>query len=388
MYDPPRSLPDFHVVLSRIIGLAVLLLGATAGWGWQWTLTARQSRPATTIPHFQFDPTWPKQPFPNKWIIGSVIGLAVDARDHVWILHRPSTLTEAEKAAALNPPAADCCIPAPPVMEFDPSGTVRRAWGGPADGYVWPRTGEHGLSVDHDGHVWVGNLGDSHLLKFTRDGTFVLQIGRAATGKTPSSDITALAGPTGSVYRGTNELFVADGYQHRRVIVFDANTGTYKRHWGAYGKHPDDAAPVNYVPDRPPPAQFSAVTCARISRDGLVYVCDRSNHRFQVFKTDGTFVAEKVLAPRTQQGGVHDLAFSADPEQRFIYVAELRNAQILILQRSTLEVVGSLGYKGRFAGGFTNPAVVGVDTKGNLYVGEGSDAKRVQRFIYKGLRRK
>src|SRR5262245_19813395 len=368
---------------------AIVLVGAAAAQLPQSVLlAARQARGAATmVPQFQFDPTWPKQPFPNNWIIGNVIGLAVDARDHVWILHRPSGLTDGEKAASLTTPAAECCIPAPPVIEFDQAGTLVQAWGGPGEGYTWSKPGgEHGLSVDHKNNVWVGNLNDSHLLKFTPQGKFLLQIGRPGAGKIPNSDVTALAGATGSVDPKTNEIFVADGYQHRRVIVFDADTGAYKRHWGAYGKPPDDSAVGKYAPDAPLPAQFDTVTCARVSRDGFVYVCDRTNHRFQVFKTDGTFVTEKVISPRTLQGTVHDIAFSPDPEQRFLYVPDPRNSKVFILRRSDLEIVGSFGHAGHFAGGFTNGSVVGVDSKGNLYVGEGADGKRVQRFLYKGLR--
>jgi hypothetical protein len=363
--------------------LALVLSGAVVASG-----ADRQRVGETRAPHFEFDPTWPRQPFPNKWIIGNVIGVAVDPTDHVWILHRPSGLTDGEKAASLNPPAAECCIPAPPVIEFDQAGNLVQAWGGPGEGYTWSKPGgEHGLSIDHKGNVWVGNLNDSHMLKFSPQGKFLLQLGRPGAPKTPSTDLTALAGATGSVYAKTNEVFVADGYNHRRVIVFDADTGAYKRHWGAYGAPPNDAAAGKYVPDPavPLPKQFDVVTCARVSNDGLVYVCDRTNHRFQVFKLDGTFVAEKVISPRALQGTVHDVAFSHDKEQRFLYVPDVRNSKVMILRRSDLEIVGSFGHAGHFAGGFTNGSSVDVDSKGNLYVGEGADGKRVQRFLYKGL---
>jgi DNA-binding beta-propeller fold protein YncE len=376
---------------SQIVVVLALLIGAGGAYESSSVLVA--SKPAraaaTMVPRFQLDPAWPIQPFPNKWIIGNVIGVAVDPKDHVWILHRPSGLTDAEKAASLNPPTADCCIPAPQVIEFDQAGALVQAWGGPGDGYAWARPGgEHGLSIDHKGNVWVGNLNDSHLLKFTPQGKFLLHIGRPGAGRTSSSDLTALGGATGSVDPKTNELYVADGYQHRRVIIFDADTGAYKRHWGAYGKPPDDADATKYVPDpaAPLPKHFDTVTCARVSHDGLVYVCDRANHRFQVFKTDGTFVAEKVISPRTIDGTVHDIAFSHDPEQRFLYVPDPRNSKVFILRRSDLEIVGSFGHAGHFPGGFTNGSSVAVDSKGNLYVGEGADGKRVQRFLYKGLR--
>jgi hypothetical protein len=370
--------------------IVVLLIGAGAVYDASSTLTAARTPPAAAMaPQFQFDPAWPKQPFPNKWIIGNVIGVAVDPKDHVWILHRASGLTDGEKAASLTPPAADCCIPAPPVIELDQSGNLVQAWGGPGEGYTWSKPGgEHGLSVDHRGNVWVGNLNDSHMLKFTREGKFLLQIGRPGAGMTPSSDLTALAGATGSVDSKTNELYVADGYQHRRVIVFDADTGAYKRHWGAYGKPPDDGDATKYVanPMAPLPKHFDLTTCARVSHDGLVYVCDRNNHRFQVFKADGTFVAEKVISPAALQGTVHDLAFSPDPEQRFLYVPDVRNSKVVILRRSDLEIVGSFGHAGHFAGAFTNGTSIAVDSKGSIYVGEGQDGKRVQRFLYKGLR--
>jgi hypothetical protein len=378
-----------EMIRSRCAVVVVLLIGAGALYDASATLAAARTPPAVMAPQFQFDPTWPKQPFPNKWIIGNVIGVAVDPKDHVWILHRPSALTDGEKAASLNPPAADCCIPAPPVIEFDQAGNLVQAWGGPGDGYTWSKPGgEHGLSVDYKGNVWVGNLNDSHMLKFTREGKFLLQIGRPGAGKTPSSDVTALGGATGSVDSTTNELYVADGYQHRRVIVFDADTGAYKRHWGAYGKPPDDGDATKYVPDpaAPLPKHFDTVTCARVSHDGLVYVCDRTNHRVQVFKTDGTFVAEKVISPTSLQGTVHDVAFSRDPEQRFLYVPDIRNSKVMILRRSDLEIVGSFGNAGHFAGAFTNGSTIAVDSKGNIYVGEGQDGKRVQRFLYKGLR--
>lgn len=370
---------------------AVALLGALATSTWLFTTQAAldAQKPASTdVPQFQFDPTWPKQPFPKNWIVGNVIGVAVAPNDHIWILHRPSGLTDGEKAASLTPPAAECCIPAPPVVEFDQAGTLLNAWGGPGEGYTWSKPGgEHGLSVDYKGNVWVGNLNDSHLLKFTPQGKLLLQIGKPGAVKVPNSDTTALAGATGDVDRRTNELFVADGYQHRRVIVFDAETGAYKRHWGAYGKPPAEVTGVKFSTDAPPSPHFDTVTCARPSHDGLVYVCDRTNHRIQVFKTDGTFVMEKVISPKTLQGTVHDVAFSPDKAQTFLYVPDPRNSRVNILRRSDMEIVGAFGHAGHFPGGFTNGSTVAVDSKGNIYIGEGADGKRVQRFLYKGTRR-
>ena len=250
---------------------------------------------APDVSAFVFDPSWPK-PLPNSWILGNVVGVAVDARDHIWVLHRPGTLSDFERAAALDPPRAVCCRPAPPVIEFDQEGNVVQAWGGPGTGYEWPLAdprppaaaylspipiGEHGIFVDHADHVWIGGNGGTatHVLKFSRSGEFLLQIGRRGQSD-GSNDTQNLRGPAGlTVDPDTNEVYVADGYGNRRVIVFDADTGDYRRHWGAYGSRPDDDATDRYVPDGPPPRQFNTVHCVRIGRDGLVYVCDRDNNR-------------------------------------------------------------------------------------------------------------
>ena len=191
---------------------------------------------ANDAPRFQVDASWP-QPLPNNWIMGQAAGIAIDAQDHVWVVQRPRSLTNDEKAASLNPPTSKCCVPAPPVMEFDPEGKLVRAWGGPGEGYNWPQN-EHGVSIDSKGFVWIGGNGekDGQYLKFTRDGKFVLQIGKQGD-QTDSNDVTRLGKPADAeVDRETNEVYIADGYFNHRVIVFDADSGAYKRHWGAYGK--------------------------------------------------------------------------------------------------------------------------------------------------------
>ncbi len=341
--------------------------------------------PAVTtadVPRFEYDPTWPK-PLPNNWVMGEVAGVGVDANDHIWVTNRPQSHTDFSFAA--------CCRPAPAVLEFDQAGNVLRSWGGAGLGYEWPSS-EHGMFVDHQGNIWISsnNLRAStdpadrgtHVLKFTPDGKFLLQIGRRGESK-GDADTANMNQPAGLHVEPTaNELYVADGYGNHRVIVFDATTGAYKRHWGAYGKPPGSTGPSQpYVPAGPPPTQFATVHCAKVSGDGLVYVCDRANHRLQVFRTDGTFVREVFIAPTTGgYGTVGEVAFSPDPEQRFLYVLDGRNAKVWILRRSDLVVLGSFGQGGHQAGGFITAHSMDVDSSGNLYIGETRESYRVQRF--------
>ena len=326
-------------------------------------------------PAFSVDPGWPK-PLPSGWTVGPVSGIAADARDHIWIVQRAETVRQAGG------------VPAPPVIEFDASGTVVQTWGGPGDGFEWLEQ-VHGISVDPRDRIWISGNGprDAHILSFTRGGRFLLQIGRAGR-QGGSNDTANLAHATQMRFDPeAAEVFVSDGELNRnhRVIVFDSETGAYKRHWGAYGKRPDDAAvTVKFDPKGAPPSQFgSAVHCLRIARDGLVYVCDRSNNRFQIFRKDGTYVNEVFIARETGgAGSVWDIDFS--PDQAFMYVADGSNQKVWILNRETLEVVGSFGAPGKAPGQFaTSLHDITVDSKGNLYTGEAAAAGRVQKFAVK-----
>ena len=249
------------------------------------------------IPKFEADPYWPK-PLPNNWILGQVSGVAVDSHDHVWVIHRPRTSDEYDNY--LRDGKADCCTPAPAVLEFDQAGNVVQAWGGPGQGYDWLDT-EHGIFVDQKDNVWVTGNGakDTNILKFSSSGKFLLQIGKH--GKTGGSNDTENVNQAAAiaVYAPSNEVFVADGYGNRRVIVFDADTGGYKRHWGAYGNKPDDSAPLTRVYEGPGPAQFHTVHGIAISNDGIVYVGDRVNNRIQSFRIDGTFLKEVFIERQT-----------------------------------------------------------------------------------------
>jgi hypothetical protein len=347
---------------------------------------AQAPKPDAGVPTFEVDPFWPK-PLPNNFIMGELGGVYVDSQDHIWVVSRPRTLTDDQKGASLSPPTSECCIPAPPVLEFDAAGNYIQGWGGPGPGYEWPEN-EHGIFVDYKGNVWIaGNTPkkDNQILKFSNKGEFLLQIGHA--GKSKGSDDTEnLNRPTQvSVYQKTNEVFVADGYENRRVIVFDADTGAYKRHWGAYGHKPDDSAPRTRSFDGPGPPQFNLVHGVEISRDDLVYVSDRLNNRIQVFTPDGKFVKEGFIARNTldSRGTAFGLVFSPDKEQKFVYMPDGANDKVRILNRDTLQVVSSFGRGGPYAGQWHWLHNIGVDSKGNLYTGE-SRGNRIQKFLFKG----
>jgi DNA-binding beta-propeller fold protein YncE len=350
-------------------------------------IASAQVKASARAPAFEVDPFWPK-PLPNHWVLGSTIGLAVDASDHVFILHRPGTVEDNFKAAAMNPPIGVCCTPAPPVLEFDPAGNLVSSWGGPGPGYDWPAN-NHGLSVDQKGNVWIGGNDDkdNHVLKFTREGRFLLQIGKPGQKKGSNDRENLWRAAKIFVEPAANEAYIADGYGNRRVVVFDADTGRYKRHWGAYGAAPDDAPLPEYSPAAPPSKQFNTVHCAMVSRDGFVYVCDRVNDRIQVFRKDGTYVKEAFYDTATlRSGSVWDLTFSRDPEERYLYVADGVNEKIRIVDRRTLEVLTSFGDGGRQPGQFYGVHNLATDSKGNLYTTETYNGARLQRFLFKGER--
>jgi len=333
-------------------------------------------------PRYQVDPFWPK-PLREDWMLGQVAGIAVDSRGHIWAYHRPGTLLDDEKGLEKSPPQYRCCKPAPAVIEFDRDGNYVRGWGGPGPGYEWPKV-EHGIYVDPQDHVWIaGNSPTDHqILKFTRDGKFLLQIGRA--GKSEGSNSrTQLGRPAHMMLdAAANELYVADGYGNRRVIVFDATSGQYKRHWGAYGGVPSDEKLPPYDPAAPLAKQFgNPVHCVRISSEGLVYVCDRANDRIQVFRKNGEFVREyRVEVETLANGSVWDMVLSPDPVQRDMFIADGSNGQIYIHRREDGERTGVIGRMGRMAGEFKWIHNLAIDNEGNLYTAEVGSGRRVQKF--------
>jgi DNA-binding beta-propeller fold protein YncE len=360
------------------------------------TTLAAAAAQTPQAPAFEVDPFWPK-PLPNHWLFGSITGIAVDAQNHVWVVHRGAASLNArtEIGLAANPPTAEtCCLPAPQVLRFDPSGKLVSHWGGPGQGYDWPQT-PAGISVDAKGNVWIAAAGppdapagrrgggaapatpapappaaDAHVIKFSGDGKFLLQIGKP--GQVGDNDSkTALNRPMAvDVDLAANEVYVADGLANRRIVVFDATTGAYKRHWAANGGTP-----------------FNVPASVKLSKDGQAYVADRRNNRIQVFKKDGTFVREAIVAKDTgREGSVWSLAFSSDPQQRFVYVADGSNQKVWVLRRDTLAVVSSVGTGGRGPGQFFGVSSVAVDSAGNLYTGETYEGKRLQKFVIKGTR--
>jgi DNA-binding beta-propeller fold protein YncE len=335
------------------------------------------------VPRYRVDPFWPK-PLKGNWIFGQVSSVAVDSRDHVWVLHRPATLLDDDKGAAQKPPANRCCTAAPPVMEFDQDGNFVQGWGGPAQGYDWPKN-EHGIHIDWQGNVWIsGNdPADNHILKFTREGKFLLQVGKP--GKSEGSNSRTQLGRPASIESDAraNEIYVGDGYGNRRVIVFDAATGAYKRHWGAYGAVPRDDKEAPYAPYQPgmaPSKQFGNPHCVRRSRDGLLYVCDRPNNRIQVFRPDGTFLREFFIERETLSGPIADMVMSRDAQQRYMFAADGSNSEIYVLSRDDGKKLGSFGRPGRMAGEFRSLHNMAIDSNGNIYTAEAGYGRRVQKF--------
>ena len=332
------------------------------------------------------DPSWPM--LPDDWLMGEVAGIAVDGNDHIWLVHRPRSLNADEAGLAQDPPLTQCCNPAPPVLKFDTDGNLLDSWGDasgyPGEGYEWPAS-EHGIFVDHMGNVWLaGNGPDDHqVLKFSGDGTFLMQIGQA--GRTEGSNSTEFLGQPADmeVDPETNELYIADGYLNKRIIVFDADTGEYRRHWGAYGNEPSDEDTGPFMPGADPIAQFrTPVHAVRIAHDGMVYVADRVNNRIQVFQKDGSFVSELIVEGNTLgNGSTWDLELSPDEMQRDLYNADGANQRIHIIDREAMEIETFFGRRGRRSGEFHWVHNLVVDSMGNFYTAEVSQGRRAQKFV-------
>jgi DNA-binding beta-propeller fold protein YncE len=401
----------------RIISALLACVIFAISWGQSRTEKAATKKADQTnagvMPKFQADPTWPK--LPSKWAFGLASGIYVDPQDHVWVLYRPGSVAPEQKGMA-----------APPVVEFDTAGNLIQAWGGPGAGYEWP-VKEHGISIDYKGYVWIAgdDRQDNQLLKFTKDGKFVMQIGRK--GKSNGmTDTKGLSSPQdAAVYPKTNEVFVGDGMLTGRVIVFDADTGAFKRMWTAYGNPPTDVRPEPAREEGPGAQVFGQPHGVRVSNDGLVYVCDRGSQRIQVFTVDGKYV-NQVFISRDKAGRDRVIAqalaarpdempfgkplkllyeklaevtdsgatairtgFSQDPQQRFLYVADRSSQQIVVLERKTLKVLGSFGQAGEKPGEFYILHDIALDSKGNMYTAEVNDhefgSRRAQKFVFEGM---
>jgi hypothetical protein len=312
-------------------------------------------------------------------------GMAVDKHNHICVLQRPGLDTPDELGASQKPPWSQCCFATPPVLEFDAQGNLLQSWGGPGEGFDWPKR-EHGIYVDKDDNVWIGGAGDTdrHLLKFKNNGKFIMQIGHPSADPANSLRTDILGRPAGiELDAEAQELYLADGYLNKRVIVFDSDTGAFKRLWGAYGHPPDDADPGPYNPAASVDQQFrNPVHCVHISRDGLVYVCDRANDRLQVFTKQGKFLKEFTFQPKTLgRGSVWQFVFSIDEAQKFLLLDDGENNVIWTVRRDDGAIVGQTGHNGRNAGQFHWVHQIVSDSQGNLYTGEVDTDKRIQKFL-------
>jgi DNA-binding beta-propeller fold protein YncE len=415
---------------------------------------------AQSPPAYRVVPLWP-QPLPNHWVLGSVTGVTVDAQDHIWVTHRGADSLEGnEKGMMATPPTSVlCCTAAPFVLEFDANGKLLSNFGGPGQGYQWPQS-PGSLAVDAKGNVWVTGSGlepappggrgratganadpdavppaggrgrgdaaargdagargadaaaagrgrgrgpaapagppDAHVLKFARDGKFLLQIGTPGKMEGPDSQTTLNRPAAVAVDAAANEVYVADSGNHR-IVVFDSETGAYKRHWGAFGEKPTAAGGGPYDPNAAPARQFRDVTCVELSKDGMVYVCDRTSNRIQVFQKDGKFVKEGIVSKNTMGatvsgqfgvvsswGSAWDIALSNDPQQQFVFVADGHDKKVIVLRRDTLAEVGGFGTGGRLPGQFLAVGSIATDSRGNVYTGEQHHGKRVQKWVAAG----
>jgi DNA-binding beta-propeller fold protein YncE len=364
-----------------------------------------------TVPTFVVDALWP-MPLEYPSILGPVAGVTVAPEGNVLIVTRQDGFSAVNEINSVTG-TGECCTPSQAVLEFAPDGRKVREWGGADQGYPWP-VRPHGIAVDPEGNLWIGGgvappapaggrggrggrgaaapagpppspTYDTHILKFSRDGSHLMTIGQS--GGTPSSASPDMfGGAAGFAFDAdANEVFVADGYANHRVVVLEMTTGAFKRSWGAYGNEPSDSPHGPFDPNAPPAQQFRSVTCVELSNDDLLYVCDRGNNRIQVFETDGTFVSEVVISPATLgNGSASDVAFSADDDQRFLYVADGMNERVHIYHRETLAFRTSFGVGGRYPSHFRELGGVAVDAQGNLYTAENGQGRRVQKFTYLG----
>ena len=366
--------------LSRAVLIALIIVAGAVrpfSFGTEAAAQISQTQPRN-LPMFEVDPTWPK--VPAKWKLGDVSSIAINAEGNAWVLHRPRTLKPDQAMMA-----------APPIIVFDPAGNFIKAWGGAGTGYEWVER-EHGIHLDHKGFVWLGGnncpglklpglkpVADDQLLKFTPDGKLVMQIGASNQSKGNSDTKNVHRAADVWVHAQTNEAFVADGYGNHRVIVFDADTGAFKRMWGAFANKPVDDDHCENVPkptfaEAAGPQNFSIVHAIRVASDGMVYVADRENRRVQMFTNDGKFVKQLV---KTSTPFARNLALSPDSDQQFLYVGD--GKEISIVDRKTLEIVGSVQSPGMLGGGHQ----IATDAKGNIYVA--ATGNGMQRLTFKGL---
>jgi hypothetical protein len=370
--------------LAMAIGLCsvIALTGGPGAW-------------AQNAPQYKLDGNWPKM-LPINWTIQAVTGMFADKNDHIWVLNRPRDLDRTENFAMLNPPTAECCVPPPAVLEFDMEGNLLKSWGVPNSVPGWPGS-EHTIFTDKAGNVFIGGAraGDT-LLKFTADGKFISDFGHRgpALSQEETNQQKQDNQQTTLLLRGVaaaeldetaHEMYIADGYLNKRLIVLDSENGSFKRGWGAYGvplsEISNDPLPPR-APGDPPAKQFrEPVHCVHISNDGLVYVCDRGGDRIQAFTKQGKFLKEFPVANNSGNNTAGSLNFSSDPQQKYLFVADMMNSVVWILNRNDGAVVGRIGHAGHEPGQFHSLHVATMDSQGNLYPGEVTTGARIQKFV-------
>ena len=359
----------------RIV-LVLLTLGVTAG----------HAQPASSlkVPVFKVDPAWPT--IPNDWVLGEVTSISVDRKDHIWVLHVPQSIPEAQRAHA-----------APPVLEFDTAGKLLASWGGPGEGYEWVGR-EHGIFVDANDFVWIGGRAgwprattpgnsDDMILKFTTSGRFVMQIGHRGQSKGNTDTENVHQATDVFVDTRAKEVYVADGYGNKRVIVFDSDSGKFKRMWGAFGNPPPPTFAPNAATPQPQttpegPPEFGLPHSVKVSNDGIVYLADRINNRIQMFTTEGKYLRQVRVATQNNVTPVPaGFAFSPDKKQQYLYVVDSGPMQIIIYDREKMVEIGRIGMRGPKVGEFDIIHHMAADSKGNLYGAEIVTNRRAQRFV-------
>jgi hypothetical protein len=399
--------------LKRLAELSALLIAFVCGAG----LIAR----GQSVPHYRVDPSFPKE-MPHNWIMSHVEHLFVDANDHIWVFQEPNIVQPEEAGLAQKPPLSECCIPAPAVIEFDSEGNTLNAYG-PGVTPGWPTGATGVLWIDKKGNFWTTGGGrrpgahvprpetadtqipwNRRVIEISKEGKILLEIGRVVTGPEyghADNQDTSLLFTAGGVQfdEDAHEVYISDGYINRRIVVYDSDTGKFKRGWGAYGMplseiknatfddDPVHGRPVNlgqdYNPANPPEKQFRGpLVGLRLSNDGLLYVSDREDDRVQVFTKQGKFVKEFIIAPKTlDEGSPMDLAFSSDPQQKYLLVGDGSNNIVWILNRGDGSVVTTFGHRGHNAGQFSYLHAIDMDSHGNIYTGEVKYNNRIQKFV-------
>ena len=388
---------------ARLLGFLAAVLACSGASAQQ------QAVDENGAPQFRVDPFWPK-PLPNRWSMQQVTGIYVDHLDHIWFLNRANGAEGDEIGGGDDPPRLDCCVLGPELIELDQEGNVVNAWGGRGYHPKWP-TALQTVIVDRDDYVWVaGTAPQDSILKFTRGGELVWDFDhRPPRGSELEEDNeqTDVLGSKGrfQLDQDAREIYIIN---FKRVLVYDMDTGDFKRGWGGHGMPLSEVTNEPIPPydwdGGPPPEEPQFVPdlhFVEISNDGLVYVGERGQNRIQVFEKDGTWLKDYYVAawtPGQRQGigqcaGVsarkelapcgtmYKLAISKDPEQKYLYVADGTNNRVWIVDRQSGATLGSFGGNGRYAGQLHWINAIAIDSNGNIYTGEVEQAKRIQKFV-------